>query len=594
MSGGQGVDFARTDLISNHTVFRSTDSYGALLRNEVLPVHTFSSFIHEATHHWCFVSPLGTSIGLLYLSAAKKALHWVTTGDESQMAETFEDRCAYELAERWMRPLNEGLAQFAEYDVRLAHSTRLPSPPLEAALNFLFDLPRHWACAPDADKRAAFHTVMDAITQWRLSPQVIDRKSELLLQPLDPAANAYLPGYLMVRHFWRRAALFQEELQDADTFLSFMRKIVYGDYALVAKLLDRDVNGRTRGLRFGQALHERFQMIGQGRFAEVPWRDWAEILARDQTQAAGTLGVHVADPLPFAYLDSGQEAERGLQLQNRLLAEVIHPTDFSGGDSSGPPGSASHPEVSPWPAGLFPSTFFFDLVCQRHLMWLGTVPATVASRRPGTLQVVVEGKVVIDDFKLADDVPSERLVDLSVDVFVDLYGLCLVASISNEHDVIGLRFWGQISDTAKARLRDHAVNPRRLSKITNVVHQAMEAHVHGTNYRALLDGFWRDSGRQLLNATYLGFVFDGDSQATAALAEDGLAAVLDFDASLVRNLAAMSLAASAGLSIERLQKTCRDPSLDASSAMARIAGLWRFKDWPLAEVDTDGFLRCAV
>jgi hypothetical protein len=493
-----------------------------------------------------------------------------------------------------MRPLNEGLAQFAEYDVRLAHSTRSPSPPLEAALNFLFDLPRHWACAPDADKRAAFHTVMDAITQWRLSPQVIDRKSEMLLQPLDPAANAYLSGYLMVRHLWRRAAQFHEELQDADTFLSFLRKIVYGDYALVAKLLDRGVNGRVRGLRFGQALHERFHMIGRGTFAEVPWRDWADILARDQTQAAGPMGIHVADPLPFAYLDSGQEAERGLQRHARLLAEVIHPTDFSGAGSAGPPGLDSLAESPPWPAGLFPSTFFFDLVCQRHLMWLGTVPATVTTPQPGRLQVVVEGKVVIDDFRLADDFPRERLVDLSVDVFVDLYGLSLVASISNEHDVIGLRFWGQISDTAKSRLRDHAVNPRRLSKITNLVHQAMDAHVHGTNYRALLDGFWQESGRPLLNATYLSFVFDGDGQATAALSEDGLAAVLDFDAALVRNLAAMSLAASAGLTPERLHMTCHDPALDTSAAMARIAARWRFKDWPLAEVDPDGFLRCAV
>src|SRR6266849_3795598 len=175
LGGGFGVEFARTDLVSNHIVFRDQESYRALLRNQDLPVHTFSSFIHEATHHWCFISPIGTALSFLYLSVAKKALQWVSTGDEPTSHEAFNDLCAFEIAVSWLRPLNEGLAQFAEYDLLLSDSAVGFSPPLLSTLNHLFNLPRRIENARGDDHTAAYYELMDAITEWRLSRQVIER-----------------------------------------------------------------------------------------------------------------------------------------------------------------------------------------------------------------------------------------------------------------------------------------------------------------------------------------------------------------------------------------------------------------------------------
>ena len=132
MSGSGAFEFARVDLVSNHTVFPNPEHYQALLHGEDLPASTFSSFIHEATHHWCFISPVGTALSALHCSVARRALHWLATGDESETMAALEDLCAYEIALSWLRPLNEGLALFAEYDV-FPDFVRPPAPHLPAA-----------------------------------------------------------------------------------------------------------------------------------------------------------------------------------------------------------------------------------------------------------------------------------------------------------------------------------------------------------------------------------------------------------------------------------------------------------------------------
>src|SRR5712691_4525249 len=139
--------FARIDPISNHTVFKDPDYYADLIKRRDLPVHTLSTFIHEATHHWCFTSPLGMALMLLYLSAARRALHWAET-DEAGRTEAMNDLCTYQLVISILRPLNEGLAQFAEYDVLPPDRGKLISPPMRAALTFLFNYPRRVSEAP--------------------------------------------------------------------------------------------------------------------------------------------------------------------------------------------------------------------------------------------------------------------------------------------------------------------------------------------------------------------------------------------------------------------------------------------------------------
>ena len=590
-----GLEFARTDLISNHTAFQDSASYAALLRNEALPVHALSSFMHEATHHWCFVSPLGKALSLLYLSVAKRALHWAATGDDALSQEAFDDLCAYELAVSWLRPLNEGLAQFAEYDVRLTVSTSHASPPLLATLNFLFNLPERIKGVPVDARFAAFYPVMDEIARWRLSPQVIDRKSELLLQPMHSAGSPYLLGYMTVKQLWKSAARFHAELEEADVFMMFLRKLVFGDVALAGALLDRTRNGRQRGLEFGRRLHERMSYIGSSQIGEIAWSDWQEVLDQRPLLESDRPGHDLADPLPFVLGATEAEVREADRLVRRLHVEVIHV------DERQPlPGVADAVDAQADPAAsqsiddLFPPTYFFELLEQRYLMWLGTVPATWTSTASGIVQIAVDGEVVIDDFRLPPELPQPRPGDFTLDIFINMYELCLVASIVNDRQVVGLRFWGDIGEAARKQLRDRPMNPHVLARQTALVHQFIGSYVGGTDFRQMVQAFWSDGGRRLLDQTYLGLACNFDQAAEQALTERGLADVLQNDPDLVRAVAAISLGASAEMTPEYLASLCDDSLPDPRDTIRQLERLWPFERLPLASLDEDGFLASSV
>jgi hypothetical protein len=338
---GYEAEFARTDLVSNHTVFTDPRCYAGMLRNESLPAQTFSSFIHEATHHWCFISPVGTALSLLYLSVAMRALRWGVLGNEAERNQTLDDLCTFKIAVDWLRPLNEGLAQFAEYDVQYSGVAPLYSPPLMATLNFLLNMPERIK-AMKAEKKpkyislleaesedtVAFYSLMDEVTQWRLSRQVVERKSELLLQPIGSAGSAYMLGYMTVKQLWHRASQFCNQLEHADVFLMFLRKLVFGDYALVAALLDRKKTAFQRGLSFGKTIHDRLEFIRSGDFAGAPWSKWAEVLWVRPRIDDDRFRLNLADPVAIAFNDTEKATKKGLDLYRKLYGGLFILSSF--------------------------------------------------------------------------------------------------------------------------------------------------------------------------------------------------------------------------------------------------------------------------
>jgi hypothetical protein len=591
---GLGDEFSHTDLVSNHTVFKDQECYQALLQGQDLPVHIFSSFIHEATHHWCFISPVGTALSFLYLSVAKKAIQWIVTEDESQRQEALRDLCTFEIAVSWLRPLNEGLAQFAEYDVLLSASAVRFSPPLLATLNHLFNLPRRLENVPRDDRTPSFYELMDAITKWRLSRQVIERKSELLLQPIGSQGSAYLLGYLGVKQIWKSAARFYEELKDADVFLMFIRRLVFGDYAMIADILDRKLDPLERGLRFGRSLFERMHAIRSGDFATVPWREWEALLTLKPLSGRHRYTYDVADPVAFAYPGSEELARKGTKLYDQYHLEVIHLMDLPALRIPQKIVERFDLRSDQLPANWFPPDYFFNVLQERYLMWLGDVSVKWESTGPQVVRFMVGSDVVIDNFKLPGDTSDERLKDLKLDIYLDLYELYLVATIGNESDILGLRFWGNISKQAKSKLKRHTLNRRKIVKDTSLVHELTRAYVIESNFRELIDKFWTVAGRDLLDKTYMGFAFNGNEAAQSVFVQRGLADILQNDPELVRNVAAISLAASAEMSPEGLLSACRDLTLNPLEVVQKVKPLWPFDDLPFASIGDDGFLSSAL
>jgi hypothetical protein len=571
--GGESADeFARIDLISNHTVFQHQEHYQALLRGQDLPVDTFSSFVHEATHHWCFTSPVGTALSLLYLSAAKKAIQWMAAGKASDANDAVNDLWAFEIGIDSLRPLNEGLAQFAEYDILPSEKTSLVSPPLNAALLHLFKVSRRLANAPADDPTSVRYGIADDISRWRLSRKTIDRKSELLLQPVGTHRGAYLLGYLTVKQLWKNAARFRDELKEADVFLMFLRKLIFGDYSLVAEILDRNRPGMNRAVRFAALLEERLAAIRFMTFEEIPWSELQKLLARPPAEARSQL--HPAD-MPFVALDrskrTSKRAMKGLELFRKYLRDVAVPVRVPGGGGFN----------------------LLNLIRERHLMWLGDLPAKWVSIGPKLGCIMIDGEIFVKNFKLKH--ASDRNLDkLKLDIYISLYEDYQLTTVSNDRGVFGfvVKPWGEGGKRARASLTDERLVRREIVRTIAFIREVMRVFLEGTTYREALADFWSKIGRELLDRTYSLYAFDSNKAAESLFTQQGVADVLQNDSSLVRNVAAISLAASAEMSPEGLLSMSNLP-LDPLGTIRRVNELWKIDDFQLVGIGDDGFLRSA-
>src|ERR1035441_6353696 len=302
LSSDPSVRSASVDLVSNHTVFRDQEHFRPMLIDDPLPASTYSSFVHEATHHWCSTSPLGTALSLLFLRAGRGVLRWARSGEDSGLSDSLAAYATFQIAITWLRPLHEGLAQFAEYDVRpnLFGPGRLDSPPVVAAMFYLFDIEARANKAQWDDQRRAYYELLDDIDRWRLSPATVDRKAELLLPPIAAESRAYLLGYLTIKQLYRQARRAQPQLEHADAFMILVRKLVFGDYALVGVILDDSRSPLERGLELGRRLHQRLQVIRTALSAQDrSWKQLEELLM--PSKEVTELGVlKLVDAEPYA------------------------------------------------------------------------------------------------------------------------------------------------------------------------------------------------------------------------------------------------------------------------------------------------------
>lgn len=82
--------------------------------------------------------------------------------------------------------------------------------------------------------------MLNLIASQRTSDRGIDRKTDLLLQAVDPAAGGYLPGYLTVKRLYlsciREGALLL--LAEPDLFLFYLTRYIYADPVLAAALVN--------------------------------------------------------------------------------------------------------------------------------------------------------------------------------------------------------------------------------------------------------------------------------------------------------------------------------------------------------------------
>lgn len=232
-----------TDLSSNVTHFggvRLTEHLDDLLRPGSGPPDLVLGCLHELAHHWCFHSPVGFAMaGMNYRIAS------AFFGEREQREpQLLSDLITYRTMSSVLRPLAEGLALFAEFDVNSFKSKILSSPLMSAISLFSGRAP---AILDENGKASALNTqsglaeslpIAVELREIRTSDVGIRRKVNVLATRLDQDADGYLLGYLGVKGMWRVLRQRCRTLySETDLAFAFLRSFIFEDRGLLTVLL---------------------------------------------------------------------------------------------------------------------------------------------------------------------------------------------------------------------------------------------------------------------------------------------------------------------------------------------------------------------
>lgn len=257
------VGNAWIDLPTNFTslpAFSSAADVKALMARQI-PEQKASAFLHEMTHHWCFDTFVGLALTIvktriLYNLAA------LESGEDVEYLDILDDTIRYQTTVELLRPIAEGLALFAEHDAR-PEGLHIYSVPL--LQNFLLrrdillqkeDPNKPWLFTPDIFTRK----MREGLDAFRLTPQGVERKANLLASTFDAGEDPYLSGYLTVKNLWHLEQEQSKTAVNSDQFLSYVRTYFYSDLGLVHAILD-DGHEFTLFNRIANYIHERLKAL---------------------------------------------------------------------------------------------------------------------------------------------------------------------------------------------------------------------------------------------------------------------------------------------------------------------------------------------
>lgn len=267
-----GGDRSWTDPVTNWTLISGVKldrDLGGMLQMGKYPARLLSPFLHELVHHWCFHSPLGLALAHMQLRARREAL--LLAKEEPRAGskldgvfDLLEDVGRYESAVTLMRPLAEGLALFAEFDLMPGSSTAASLVTRWVAHSF--DTPPH------GDEEVGSDDYLGTLLfRHRLSADCGNRKANLLADRFSCDGGGYLPGYFLVKNLWF-TLVFEKgchQLIDKDLYLIFLRSFFYEDFDFVATLLDDSVTEMTAIENISVYFQKRFVALLETTDADV-------------------------------------------------------------------------------------------------------------------------------------------------------------------------------------------------------------------------------------------------------------------------------------------------------------------------------------
>lgn len=269
-----------TDLITNLTTFPQVHlrkDVREMFRMGPSPSRHLQSFLHEATHHWCFHSSVGAALSTLSLHVridAARLLGERTVDRQAILERLTRTLTRQRVAQACLGPFVEGLALFAEFDATPRIRTRVRSSVMDKVA-FFFGMPVPGTITEDTlallgDSADGIPDMQREIDKWlllvlgrsRTAASCVDRKANILVHPFD-VRSGYLPGYLFVKSIWdglaRRVPRFRNE---TDLFFTYIRHHIFENPTLVRVLLNTDEDQPINiAATVALAVDERFEAL---------------------------------------------------------------------------------------------------------------------------------------------------------------------------------------------------------------------------------------------------------------------------------------------------------------------------------------------
>lgn len=259
-----GSDRSWTDPVTNWTLISGvkfdTDMV-AMMQIGKCPRRLFSPFVHELMHHWCFHSPVGLALANIQLRARRRAILFAqgehSEGSEVDPFDLLEDVGRYDAITTLMRPLAEGLALFAEFDLMPGQASTISLVSRWVGLSF--------SSLSDTTLDDPNLILKKVLVPHRLSTECSQRKSNLLADQFRCDRGGYLPGYLLVKNLWYTLVFERgcSRLFDKDLYMQFMRAFFYEDFGFVAVLLDDNAVEMDALNNISAYFQRRFQTLLQ-------------------------------------------------------------------------------------------------------------------------------------------------------------------------------------------------------------------------------------------------------------------------------------------------------------------------------------------
>lgn len=553
---------AWTELVTNNTLLSGVDVERHLVNLMVpgeFPWRGLPAFLHEGVHHWCFQSPVGSTLALLQLRARRGVIS-LAAGEAGNEFDVLEDVIRHETAVSLLRPLAEGLALFAEYDVTPTPCSQVMSLPMRAVyLNFTKPSPE------ELSSRFGF-SLYKLLWEVRRSDFYVRRKMDLLLQPISCAHGGYLAGYLTVKNLWHFATSRCERFADPDLFLMYLRSFFYDDFGLVATLLDSSTAEISSVNAISAYIQRRFQSFFEATFE-------SDIDDFERAVCAMKFGERPTNLPRFS--TSLSRYDLGKRLLESLVDELKADKLENMGDLMR--------IMDSW------------TLAQRDIMCIGSLNVSVTMPRPGRvvakrLERIVCAGPTLEDVDQADG-------DGAVEIYLSPSGGYRVFAILLGQKIVALLFFGDVHEKEREQFMSYRLSRAEVDANNDAAHQLLHAFI-SQKVISIVYSHVDEYNQQIPDQVYLpkALLHVPDDQIDSCInlmQNDGLLPLLKGDLLLLKALAILGLSYSLNLTRSELVKSFSTYDMDLDHSLEQLKRCGEISNIPLV-ADLEDQILCLV